>query len=101
MAMSPQESRRRVLVVEDERPIRELLRLHLSLAAVDVVELGDGKEALDRTRTASVRDVGVDVAADRLTIRVDAEGDVALERYTADARKGLLEHALDIEVVIA
>jgi len=57
--------------------------------------------ALDRTRTASVRDVGVDVAADRLTIRVDAEDDVALERYTADARKGLLEHALDVEVVIA
>src|SRR5207249_5295992 len=49
--MSPQESRRRVLVVEDERPIRELLRLHLSLAAFDVIELGDGKEALDRTRT--------------------------------------------------
>src|SRR5205085_11310544 len=54
--------------------------------------------ALDRTRTASVRDVGVDVAADRLTIRVDAERDVALERYTADARKGLLEHALGVEV---
>ena len=48
-----------------------------------------------------MRDVGVDVAADRLTIRVDAEDDVALERYTADARKGLLEHALDVEVVIA
>ena len=40
-----------MLVVEDERPIRELLRLHLSLAAFDVIELGDGKEALDRTRT--------------------------------------------------
>ena len=51
MAMSPQESRRRVLVVEDERPIRELLRLHLSLGGFDVIELGDGKEALDRTRT--------------------------------------------------
>src|SRR5438128_10459381 len=51
MAMSPQESRRRVLVVEDERPIRELLRLHLSPGGFDVIEGGDGKKALDRTRT--------------------------------------------------
>src|SRR5437868_295550 len=50
MVMSPQESRRRMLVVEDEPPIRELLRLHLSLAGFDVAEIGDGKEALDRTR---------------------------------------------------
>jgi DNA-binding response OmpR family regulator len=49
--MPASQSPRRVLVVEDERPIRELLRLHLSLAGFDVVELDNGKEALERTRT--------------------------------------------------
>ena len=48
--MPTPEPQRRVLVVEDERPIRELLRLHLSLAGFDVVEVDNGKEALDRTR---------------------------------------------------
>jgi exopolyphosphatase / guanosine-5'-triphosphate,3'-diphosphate pyrophosphatase len=57
--------------------------------------------ALDRTRTGAVRDVIVDVADGALTIEVEADGDVALERYTAEARKSLLEHALGTEVVIA
>ena len=56
--------------------------------------------ALDRTRTAVVRDVTVRVEKHRLTIELQADGDASLERYTADARKGLLESALDIEVVI-
>ena len=41
---------RRVLLVEDEAPIRELLRLHLSLAGFAVHEIGDGTAALDRLR---------------------------------------------------
>ncbi len=41
---------RRVLIVEDEAPIRELLRLHLSLAGFVVDEIGDGTAALDRLR---------------------------------------------------
>jgi DNA-binding response OmpR family regulator len=41
---------RRVLVVEDEAPIRELLRLHLSLAGFGVDEISDGAAALDRLR---------------------------------------------------
>ena len=41
---------RRVLIVEDEAPIRELLRLHLSLAGFGVDEIGDGAAALDRLR---------------------------------------------------
>ena len=41
---------RRVLIVEDEAPIRELLRLHLSLAGFAVDEIGDGTAALDRLR---------------------------------------------------
>ena len=41
---------RRVLIVEDEAPIRELIRLHLSLAGFAVDEIGDGTAALDRLR---------------------------------------------------
>jgi DNA-binding response OmpR family regulator len=38
---------RRVLVVEDELAIRELLRLHLELAGFVLEESGDGRRALD------------------------------------------------------
>ena len=41
---------RRALVVEDERPIRELLRLHLELAGFAVDEAGDGSRALELIR---------------------------------------------------
>jgi exopolyphosphatase/guanosine-5'-triphosphate,3'-diphosphate pyrophosphatase len=57
--------------------------------------------ALDRTRTRMVRAVNVEVDKKRLTITVDAAGDASLERYTAEARKGLLEDALGVEVAIA
>src|SRR3954463_4178655 len=40
----------RVLIVEDEPPIRELVRFHLTLAGFDPVELGDGAAALERGR---------------------------------------------------
>ena len=43
-------TRRRILVVEDEAPIRELLRLHLSLAGFDIEEVSDGTAALERAR---------------------------------------------------
>src|SRR5262245_36356148 len=43
-------STRRVLVVEDETSIRELLRVHLSLNGFEIDELGDGPGALERTR---------------------------------------------------
>jgi DNA-binding response OmpR family regulator len=41
---------RRVLVVEDELAIRELLRLHLELADFVLEETGDGRRALDAAR---------------------------------------------------
>jgi two-component system OmpR family response regulator len=41
---------RKILIVEDEAPIRELLRLHLSLAGFAIDEIGDGGAALDRLR---------------------------------------------------
>ena len=43
--------RRRILIVEDEAPIRELLRLHLSLAGFDIIEVAEGTTALKRART--------------------------------------------------
>ena len=41
---------RRVLVVEDDASIRDLLQLHLGLAGFDVEEEWDGRSALDRAR---------------------------------------------------
>src|SRR5262245_52091557 len=46
--MSSPSSARRALVVEDERPIRELLELHLSSAGYDVTTCADGTSALAR-----------------------------------------------------
>ena len=43
---------RRALVVEDDGAIRELLRLHLSLAGFDVTEMADGGRALERVRSS-------------------------------------------------
>ena len=40
----------RVLIVEDEAPIRELIRLHLSLAGFVISEVADGTSALDLAR---------------------------------------------------
>jgi DNA-binding response OmpR family regulator len=42
--------RRRVLAVEDDPAIRELMRMHLALAGLDVSEVADGRQALDRAR---------------------------------------------------
>jgi DNA-binding response OmpR family regulator len=42
---------RQALIVEDDPAIRELVRLHLSLAAFEVTELGDGTRALELGRS--------------------------------------------------
>src|SRR3954468_5779568 len=42
---------RRALIVEDEPSIREIVRLHLSLAGFETDEAADGRAALDRLRT--------------------------------------------------
>ena len=52
---------RRVLLVEDEAAIRELLRLHLSLAGFAVEQSGDGQAALERLRTTPYDLVVLDV----------------------------------------
>jgi exopolyphosphatase/guanosine-5'-triphosphate,3'-diphosphate pyrophosphatase len=56
--------------------------------------------ALDRTRTSVVRDVSIRSSKHQLAIELHGDGDMSLERYTAEARKGLLEEALGVEVVI-
>jgi CheY-like chemotaxis protein len=41
---------RRVLVVDDERPMRDVIRLHLERAGYTVSEAAGGREALDALR---------------------------------------------------
>jgi DNA-binding response OmpR family regulator len=59
--MGADATRQRALVVEDERHIRELLRLHLELAGFELEEVGDGRTALDRARAARVDVIILDV----------------------------------------
>jgi DNA-binding response OmpR family regulator len=54
-------ARRPLLVVEDEAAIRELLRLHLSLAGFDIEEIADGTSALERARTEKFDLIVLDV----------------------------------------
>ena len=52
---------RRVLIVEDEAPIRELMRLHLGLAGFDVAECGTGTAGLERARAETFDLILLDV----------------------------------------
>ena len=47
---APANTSRRALIVEDESSIREIVRLHLSLAGFDTEEAADGHTALNRLR---------------------------------------------------
>ncbi len=60
-AVSAKAVRRRILIVEDEAPIRELLRLHLSLAGFDIEEVAEGTAALDRARSETFDLIVLDV----------------------------------------
>jgi DNA-binding response OmpR family regulator len=53
--------RRRILIVEDEAPIRELLRLHLTLAGFAIEEVADGMAALERARSEKFDLIVLDV----------------------------------------
>ena len=57
----PRALRRRVLIVEDEAPIRELMRLHLGLGGFDVVECGTGTAGLERARAETFDLILLDV----------------------------------------
>jgi len=52
---------RRVLIVEDEAPIRELMRLHLALAGFDVAECATGTAGLERARAETFDLILLDV----------------------------------------
>lgn len=54
-------NRGRALIVEDDVAIRELLRLHLSIAGFDIMELGDGARALEVARTTPFDLIVLDV----------------------------------------
>src|SRR5262245_13804113 len=57
---------RQILLVEDEGAIRELLRLHLSLAGFEVEEMADGASALDRARSERFDLIVLDLMLPRL-----------------------------------
>jgi two-component system OmpR family response regulator len=58
---APANTSRRALIVEDESSIREIVRLHLSLAGFETQEAADGHAALDRLRTDRFELVVLDV----------------------------------------
>ena len=55
------EAAKRALIVEDEASIREVVRLHLTLAGFDTEEVADGRVALDRVRSRRFDLVVLDV----------------------------------------
>lgn len=57
----PAKVARRALIVEDEPSIREIVRLHLSLAGFETEEVSDGRRALGRLRAARFDLVILDV----------------------------------------
>lgn len=59
--MAESTSARRVLVVEDDGAIRELLRLHLSLAGFDITETGNGTRGHEATRATRFALIVLDV----------------------------------------
>ena len=60
------DARRRVLIVEDEAPIRELLRIHLNHAGFEIEEIGDGILGLERARAVKFDLIVLDVLLPRL-----------------------------------
>ena len=80
----------RVLVVEDDAAIRELLRLHLSLAGFEIAEVADGRIALERARAATFDVIVLDVmlpGIDGVTLCRAVRAD------TPNANTGISTHA--------
>jgi DNA-binding response OmpR family regulator len=61
LSASPGPPRRQALIVDEQAPIRELVRLHLGFAGFDVTELGDGTKAVAIGRTARFDVIVLDV----------------------------------------
>jgi DNA-binding response OmpR family regulator len=54
-------SRGHILVVDDERPIRRLLRMYLTEAGYTVAEASDGRQALEQVRSGGIDLVLLDI----------------------------------------
>jgi len=93
----------RVLLVEDDPAIRELLRFHLGLAGYEVEEVGDGRLALLRARTERFDLLVLDVmlpGLDGVSLcpAVRAEGpNVATPTLMLTARDGESDKVLGLE----
>jgi DNA-binding response OmpR family regulator len=79
-----------VLVVDDERKIRELVRSYLERAGIDVVTTGSGAEALELAARARpdlvVLDLGLpDVPGDEVARELRSGGDMPILMLTARA----------------
>ncbi|MCM1253809.1 MAG: response regulator transcription factor [Clostridium sp.] len=51
----------KILIVDDEPEIRDLLRLYLEKDGYDVIEAADGEQALSALQDAALRNAGVDL----------------------------------------
>ena len=94
--MTPDDSRSRVLIVEDEEAIRDLVGFHLDLTGYDCTSVADGRQALDlavqRPFDMIVLDLGLP-SLDGVTIcrRIRQEGvnrDVPILVLTARREEG-------------
>ncbi|MFZ7103322.1 MAG: response regulator transcription factor [Peptococcaceae bacterium] len=55
-----------ILIIEDEEPIRELIKLNLTMAGYDTLEAGDGSEGLAYLKNAKVDLVLLDIMLPRI-----------------------------------
>jgi two-component system, OmpR family, alkaline phosphatase synthesis response regulator PhoP len=60
------EDMKKILIVEDEEPIRELIKLHLDMAGYETLEAEDGEKALKLIRTKDIDLVVLDVMLPKL-----------------------------------
>ena len=75
--------RQTILIVEDDEDLRRLFRTALSLAGYDVVEAGDGLEALQRIDSAPPDLIILDLVLPRMSGLVVRE-EIAAQAITRD-----------------
>lgn len=86
--------RNNVLIVDDNRGLREVIRIFLSDEGYNVLEAGNGKEALDLLSTLSADDYPACMVLDlRMPVM---DGNEFLERI----EKGTVNHLKNIPVII-
>ena len=87
---APANTSRRALIVEDEPSIREIVRLHLSLAGFEPEEVADGRAALDRLLVPSVRWF-IRRRVNRVLDELGARLDVKIPEFTLTKRQVLID----------